>query len=179
LVTSWAQYKAFTSHAEKFNKAPEDVVTGGDKEPVKVTHGGPGTQGAGGGGSGGGAVGAGSGTDSAQNNGKSSNEKEGGDVRTSDVVDGHPTDFGRYREDLIQKEKEHEAAKKSANNGNGDGEGESESPGPIGNEGERRVPSASEHGFHEWEKEEMEALLGEVRGTLGELLTVVVVRVWG
>jgi phospholipase D1/2 len=155
LVTSWAQYKAFTSHAEKFNKAPEDVVTGGDKEPVKVTHGGPGTQGAGGGGSGGGAV--------------------GGDVRTSDVVDGHPTDFGRYREDLIQKEKEHEAAKKSANNGNGDGEGESESPGPIGNEGERRVPSASEHGFHEWEKEEMEALLGEVRGTLGELLIATVV----
>lgn len=159
MVTSWAQYKAFTSHAERFNKAPEDVVTGGDKEPVKVTHGGPGTQAAGGGGSGGGAVGAGQGSGE-----PSSQEKEGGTARESDVVDGHPKEFGRYREDLWQKEDEkkrqEKEAKEKAKENNDDG--------PIGNEGERRVPSSSDHGFHEWEKEEMEALLGEVRGTLGK-----------
>jgi hypothetical protein len=84
-------------------------------------------------------------------------------VRQSDVVDGHPTEFGRFRDDLLKKEKDKEAERKQAG---GDGGGETESP--MGNEGERRVPSASEHGFHEWEKEEMEALLQEVRGTLGK-----------
>lgn len=160
LVTSWAQYKTFTSHAERFNKAPEDVVTGGEKEPVKVTHGGPGTQAAGGGGSGGGAVGAGhegAGEGSAQ-------EKVGGTARESDVVDGHPKDFGRYREDLWQKEDE----KKRQDSEAKEKHEQSSDDGPIGNEGERRVPSSSDHGFHEWEKEEMEALLGEVRGTLGK-----------
>jgi phospholipase D1/2 len=159
LVTSWAQYKAFTPHAERFNKAPEDVVTGGDKEPVKVTHGGPGTQAAGGGGSGGGAVGAGN-----QGPGEgSTQEKEGGTARESDVVDGHPKEFGRYREDLWAKEDEKKRQEESERK-----EKEKEDDGPIGNEGERRVPSSSDHGFHEWEKQEMEALLGEVRGTLGE-----------
>jgi len=162
-VTSWAQYKAFTSHAEKFNKAPEDVVTGGDKEPVKVTHGGPGTQAAGGGGSGGGAVGAGHQNGTAGDG--ASQEKEGGDVRESDVVDGHPKEFGRYREDLW--EKEDEKKRNQQKEGGEDKEKEKEDDGPIGHEGERRVPSASEHGFHEWEKNEMEALLQEVRGTLG------------
>jgi len=161
LVTSWAQYKAFTSHAERFNKAPEDVVTGGDKEPVKVTHGGPGTQAAGGGGSGGGAVGAGN-----QGPGEgSTQEKEGGTARESDVVDGHPREFGRYREDLWAKEDEKRRQEESEKK---EKEKEKEDDGPIGNEGERRVPSSSDHGFHEWEKQEMEALLGEVRGTLGK-----------
>ncbi|EIW66666.1 hypothetical protein TREMEDRAFT_34686 [Tremella mesenterica DSM 1558] len=57
LVTSWAAYKAFASHAEKFNRRPEDVAGPGHAEPVKVVHDGPGTHGAGGGGSGGGHVG--------------------------------------------------------------------------------------------------------------------------
>jgi phospholipase D1/2 len=143
LVTSWAQYKAFTSHAERFNKAPEDVVTGGDKEPVKVTHGGPGTQAAGGGGSGGGAVGAGN-----QGPGEgSTQEKEGGTARESDVVDGHPKEFGRYREDLWAKEDE---KKRQEENEKKEKEKEKEDDGPIGHEGERRVPSSSDHGFHEW-----------------------------
>jgi len=165
LVTSWAQYKAFTSHAERFNKAPEDVVTGGDKEPVKVTHGGPGTQAAGGGGSGGGAVGAGH-----QGTGEgSTQEKEGGTARESDVVGGQPREFGRYREDLWAKEDE---KKRQEENEKKETKKEKEDDGPIGNEGERRVPSSSDHGFHEWEKQEMEALLGEVRGTLGKSILV-------
>jgi phospholipase D1/2 len=160
-VTSWAQYKAFTSHAERFNKAPDDVVTGGDKEPVKVTHGGPGTQAAGGGGSGGGAVGAG-------HDGPNGSEKEskGGEVRDSDVVDGHPKEFGRYRDDLWEKEDEKKRKEKEKEEK--EKEDEKEYEGPIGNEGERRTPSSSDHGFHEWEKEEMEKLLQEVRGTLGQ-----------
>ena len=58
LVTTWAAYKAFANHAEKHNKAPEDVAQDAE-EPPKVVHDGPGTHGAGGGGSGGGAVGQG------------------------------------------------------------------------------------------------------------------------
>lgn len=137
-------------------------MTGGDKEPVKVTHGGPGTQAAGGGGSGGGAVGAGQGSGEA-----STQEKEGGTARESDVVDGHPKEFGRYREDLWAKEDEKKRQEKEMKDKE---EKTKEDDGPVGNEGERRVPSSSDHGFHEWEKEEMEALLAEVRGTLGKSL---------
>jgi hypothetical protein len=126
-----------------------------------VTHGGPGTQAAGGGGSGGGAVGAGQGQSPGDASGQ---EKEGGTARESDVVDGHPRDFGRYREDLWAKEDEKKRQEQQAKEKE---EKDKEDERPIGNEGERRVPSSSDHGFHEWEKEEMEALLGEVRGTLG------------
>lgn len=55
-MTSWAAYKAFVSHAEKFNRRPEDVASVSQVEPIKVIHKGPGTHGAGGGGSGGGHV---------------------------------------------------------------------------------------------------------------------------
>jgi len=81
------------------------------------------------------------------------------------VVDGHPREFGRYREDLWAKEDEKKRQEESEKK---EKEKEKEDDGPIGNEGERRVPSSSDHGFHEWEKQEMEALLGEVRGTLGK-----------
>jgi len=97
----------------------------------------------------------------------SSQEKEGGTARESDVVDGHPKDFGRYRDDLWAKEDEKKRQDESEKK---DKEKEKEDDGPIGNEGERRVPSSADHGFHEWEKQEMEALLGEVRGTLGKCL---------
>ncbi|KAL7424031.1 Phospholipase D1 [Cryptotrichosporon argae] len=73
LVTSWASYKAFANHAEKFNKVPQDIVHSGS-EPVKVTHADGGTHGAGGGGSGGGIVG--------QEGGQGSSE-----TRQSDVGD--------------------------------------------------------------------------------------------
>lgn len=154
LITSWAQYKAFTSHAEKFNKAPEDVVGKGGEESVKVVHGGPGTHGAGGGGSGGGAIGAGG------------HDKEGVEsgTRQSDIVDGGPKDYGRYRDNEKMKQ------------GIKEQQGQGHAPQPVGSEGvdpgekERRVPSSGEQGFHSWEIEEMENLLKEVRGTLGTSL---------
>lgn len=84
-MTSWAQYKAFASHGEKFNMAPVDVSGPHTQEPVKVVHEGEGTHGAGGGGDGGGALGQGRGADA-----------KAGDVpsetRESDIVDGKPRD---------------------------------------------------------------------------------------
>ncbi len=127
LVTTWASYKAFANHAEKFNKVPRDVAPAGHDEPAKVVHGGPGTHGAGGGGSGGGIVG-----------------QDGGspdEVRhmESGIVDGHPS-MGPRRV-------------------SGDGEHAG---------GKHRKPSAADEGWHDWERAEMEQLLQEVRGHLGE-----------
>ena len=113
LVTTWASYKAFANHAEKFNRTPEDVAPPGHSEPTKVVHDGPGTHGAGGGGSGGGAIGQGK--------------------------DGEPTS--------------------------------PETP-PIGG-GARdpisdRTPSGPNDPWAQWERDDMEKLLQEVRGHLGE-----------
>ena len=160
-MTSWAQYKAFTSHAEKFNKAPEDVVAKGGEESVKVTHGGPGTQGAGGGGSGGGVVGAGGGSENDSSNGTGAGTGAKVDTRQSDVVDGRPKDYGRYRDSV-------DGVKQGLKDGMNRAVHQSEEDeGVDPGEKERRVPSGGDHGFHEWEIEEMEELLKEVRGTLG------------
>ena len=177
MITSWAQYKAFTAHAEKFNRAPEDVVAKGGEESVKVTHGGPGTHGAGGGGSGGGVVGAGGAGGTDMSNSKNTHVHGAGtgakvDARQSDVVDGSPRDYGRYRDSdgsgikqgiKDQYQQGMDKAEKTIHQSQDD---EGVDPG----EKERRVPSSAEHGFHEWEIDEMEELLKEVRGTLGQSL---------
>lgn len=142
LVTTWAAYKAFANHAEKFNRTPEDVAQGGADEPVKVVHGGPGTHGAGGGGSGGGAVGQG-----------------------------------------MDKEKDKAAPKKDQEKSSGSAEPGSEGQGGGGKDQaatfgapvvdpeeaqSERQPSGPNDAWAQWEREEMEDLLNEVRGHLGE-----------
>ena len=139
LVTSWASYKAFANHAEKFNKTPEDVAGPGAVEPVKVVHDGPGTHGAGGGGSGGGAIGQGS------------DSGHGSETRGPDVLNGRPNDL-HGSSPIMNKSPGSEST--STFNSASD---------------KARKPSGPDEGWHEWEREEMEALLGEVRGHLGEL----------
>lgn len=219
LITSWAQYKAFASHGEKFNMSPVDVTGPNTSEPVKVTHDGPGTHAAGGGGDGGGVLGTG-------RNG----DDQSGDVpsqrRESDVVDGKPRDtlhglttsaLGRQpsaqhhhiRDDISNAGSDivdtvNQAAVFTTGGGNptfatggpgGSGGGnapgatnigankskEPSSPNPSsgfstgsgtggGGRGgdENKKPSGPNEGFQDWEKEEMEGLLGEIRGHLGE-----------
>nr|AAN75609.2 SPO14 [Cryptococcus neoformans var. neoformans] len=136
LVTSWAQYKAFANHAEKFNKEPEDVAQGGSDEPVKVTHNGPGTHGAGGGGSGGGQIGT-----IPRDKGSSRSE-----MISSDVVNGKP--------------KDHLGLGAAANRSPIKG-------GEAKREAEReKKPSQPDEAWAEWERDEMEKLLNEVRGHL-------------
>nr|XP_018262600.1 phospholipase D [Kwoniella dejecticola CBS 10117]OBR84758.1 phospholipase D [Kwoniella dejecticola CBS 10117] len=140
LVTSWAQYKAFANHAEKFNKTPEDIAAPGHDEPVKVTHDGPGTHGAGGGGSGGGQV-----EDGDCNGGDGGGSTKGhkSETRESDVVDGKPKN-------------KHIRESKGVNVGGGSGSAT----------GAERKPSSADEAWAEWERDEMEELLGEIRGHL-------------
>ncbi|AAW43231.2 conserved hypothetical protein [Cryptococcus deneoformans JEC21] len=134
-VTSWAQYKAFANHAEKFNKEPENVAQGGSDEPVKVTHDGPGTHGAGGGGSGGGQIGT-------MLRDKGSNRSE---TIGSDVVNGRPKDrlgLGAVSRSSTKGEESKREAERE------------------------KKPSQPEEAWAEWERDEMEKLLNEVRGHL-------------
>ncbi|ODN95881.1 phospholipase D [Cryptococcus wingfieldii CBS 7118] len=146
LVTSWAQYKAFANHAEKFNKAPEEVAANGQDEPVKVTHDGPGTHGAGGGGSGGGQI------------GSHGDESSGSKAETSDadVVDGKPRDVPHPHHPHVSRPGHHSEGSKSSFRG---GESKRET------EREKKA-SGPDEGWAEWEKEEMELLLNEVKGHL-------------
>ncbi|WVQ80598.1 hypothetical protein IAT38_002703 [Cryptococcus sp. DSM 104549] len=148
LVTSWPQYKAFANHAEKFNKAPEDVAPPGQDEPVKVTHNGPGTHGAGGGGSGGGQVASGK-EASGGHSGKS-------DTRDPDVVDGKPRD--RYGMSPVESVRSRSSFGLRGKKGKGGERVE-------GDKGERK-PSGADEAWAEWEREDMEELLKEVRGHL-------------
>ena len=152
LVTTWAAYKAFANHAEKFNRAPEDVAQGGSDEPPKVVHGGPGTHGAGGGGSGGGAVGQGK-------EGEAGGEKEKEKKDKSDGKVGH----GGVSAGLA-----------GALSGGGASDEASSSTGGSGGAGgsskHAREASGPNDAWAQWEREEMEELLNEVRGHLGEFL---------
>ena len=152
LVTTWAAYKAFANHAEKFNRAPEDVAQGGSDEPPKVVHGGPGTHGAGGGGSGGGAVGQGK-------EGEAGGEKEKEKKDKSDGKVGH----GGVSAGLA-----------GALGGGGASDEASSSTGGSGGAGgsskHAREASGPNDAWAQWEREEMEELLNEVRGHLGEFL---------
>jgi phospholipase D1/2 len=139
LVTSWASYKAFTSHAEKFNKVPANVADP-EHEPVKTVHGGSGgPHGSGGGGSGGGAVG---------QQGLSASETE---TASGDVVNGKPRDISMHEE--------------GGRGHSGTTEGSSE--GDDKSKNRNRQGSAPGSAWHDWELEEMEELLQEVRGHLG------------
>ncbi|WWD04615.1 hypothetical protein V865_002686 [Kwoniella europaea PYCC6329] len=155
LVTSWAQYKAFANHAEKFNKTPEDVAAPGHDEPVKVTHDGPGTHGAGGGGSGGGHVdgGDGGGAVPGVGAGKSS------DTRDSDVVEGKPNDIKHKRESSGKSPRMENDRPLSPSATRSSAQGSNEG-------GVDKKASAPDEAWAEWEREEMEELLGEIRGHL-------------
>jgi phospholipase D1/2 len=185
LVTSWASYKAFANHAEKFNKVPTDVADPGH-EPTKVTHDGPGTHGAGGGGSGGGIVGQ-----------EGVEQGEGTAVRKSDIVDGHPSDrvksnassassaSGHFASGIAsgfgagggagagKKTGHRQTGSQSTGQGSGSHKREGHGSGGGGSgggnvEGKNKKPSGPNEAWAEWEKEEMEILLEEVRGHLGE-----------
>nr|XP_019045930.1 phospholipase D [Kwoniella bestiolae CBS 10118]OCF24860.1 phospholipase D [Kwoniella bestiolae CBS 10118] len=153
LVTSWAQYKAFANHAEKFNKTPEDVAAPGHDEPVKVTHDGPGTHGAGGGGSGGGQVEGGDGGGAIPGVGAGNTS----DTRESDVVEGKPKD--RHKRESSGKSPRIDADRPRSPS-------ETRSSVQPGNEGADKKASAPDEAWAEWEREEMEELLGEIRGHL-------------
>ncbi|KAK8858386.1 hypothetical protein IAR55_002613 [Kwoniella newhampshirensis] len=174
LVTSWAQYKAFANHAEKFNKHPEDVAAPGHDEPVKVTHDGPGTHGSGGGGSGGGEVGGGGGDGGGSIPSKSAIHGHGHahhhpETKGSDVVDGRPKD--------VHLSNGHGHGTNGISGGGGKDQRGPDSPvsqtrstfsngGGGGGGGGERKPSAPDEAWAEWEREEMEDLLAEVRGHL-------------
>ncbi|OCF40014.1 phospholipase D [Kwoniella heveanensis CBS 569] len=175
LVTSWAQYKAFANHAEKFNKQPEDIAAPGHDEPVKVTHNGPGTHGAGGGGSGGGQV---NGKDGSKGGSNSKGDSASlSETRSPDVVDGKPKDHFSLKRDPTTKSKspklpdqqQQPSSPPSATKSTL--EGVNVHPGSGGGSADNKSgkkPSAPDEAWAEWEREEMEELLGEVRGHLGE-----------
>nr|XP_019012545.1 phospholipase D [Kwoniella pini CBS 10737]OCF51326.1 phospholipase D [Kwoniella pini CBS 10737] len=151
LVTSWAQYKAFANHAEKFNKTPEDVAAPGHDEPVKVTHDGPGTHGAGGGGSGGGHV-----DDGGDGGGSTKGHKS--DTRDSDVVDGKPKEKNRRESNGKSPTMDNTPNSPSTIRTTPEGVN-------VGG-GSDRKPSSADEAWAEWERDEMEELLGEIRGHL-------------
>ena len=154
LVTTWAAYKAFANHAEKHNKAPEDVAAPQHDEPVKVTHEGPGTHGAGGGGSGGGAVG--QGTDEAR--GKS-------DTKDSDLPRKQETEAAEKAAAKGLEPPQSPIAKSVSSGASGLGHGGDGSEKTSGGD---RTPSGANEPWAQWERDEMEMLLNEVRGHLGE-----------
>jgi phospholipase D1/2 len=177
-VTSWASYKAFANHAEKFNKTPEDVGGPNTADPVKVVHGGPGTHGAGGGGSGGGNVEKGGNSEEQANTHgrESSNQTTGtaSTTRSGDVTDGKPRDIPGGIGNNIHHGRTASMGGKSDKSGPKSTREGAKSPGiestsSMGGGGsERGKASGPDDAWAEWEKEEMEELLGEIRGHLGE-----------
>ena len=164
-MTSWAQYKAFVNHAEKFNRKPEDVSGANSTEPPKVTHDGPGTHGAGGGGSGGGAIGQG-------------NDNSASKTRGNDINNGKPNDHAANVASLSGVPGVGgPAGSPAAGGGSGHTKGGRSNSvsssattaveGNTATEGERK-PSGADDAWSAWEREEMEDLLKEVRGHLGE-----------
>jgi phospholipase D1/2 len=126
LVTSWASYKAFANHAEKFNKTPEDA----DVPQTTMSR-----------------------ADGVGAQGKDEVEKGESDGHVRGSSAGGKSD------------------RTLGSNGNGNGGKSPKSPG-SGSESEKseeeRKPSGPEEAWHEWEREQMEELLGEIRGHLGE-----------
>jgi phospholipase D1/2 len=170
LVTTWAAYKAFANHAEKFNRTPEDVAVNGADEPQKPVHGGPGTQGSGGGGSGGGAVGQGKeGGKDGHGHTKEGSGKDGQHRKVPSTATGVEHDGTKHLQDMVDglpkmpKSPQTAPVKLS----------EDAEPGVGGvNAGaeNKREPSGPEEAWAQWEREDMEELLNEVRGHLGESL---------
>jgi phospholipase D1/2 len=167
LVTSWASYKAFTTHAEKFNKVPTDVAGPDQAEPVKVTHDGHGTHGAGGGGSGGGIVGQ-----------EGVEQGQGTAVRHNDIVNGKPRDWLDSVKSGNGGENDHNMLKGGDGTvttdpaaGESDDKREGHGSGAGSGEERNQKPSGPNDAWAEWEKQEMEILLEEVRGHLGTNLS--------
>lgn len=213
LVTSWASYKAFANHAEKFNKAPENVAKDPSKEPVKVSHDqGGGTHGAGGGGSGGGIIGqeGKESRNSGEGRGRSRSKSDArgsklsgvlkkvrsrsasssGSSASLDPIDRLKGEDGTVSLDPMAAVKDshgpnnatgygagsHDKGQGHGSGGGGSGGGHIEGGGSGGGggggagSGHKRKASGVSEAWAEWEKEEMEALLEEVRGHLGEQL---------
>ena len=167
LVTTWAAYKAFANHAEKFNRAPEDVAQGGADEPTKVTHGGPGTHGAGGGGSGGGAVGQGKeGGKDGHGHGKEANGNSG-HGKTPSTATGVEHDGTKHLKEMsdgLPKLPRSPSTAPVQMAGDAD-----PTVGGVNVGAEnKREPSGPDDAWAQWEREDMEELLNEVRGHLGE-----------
>ena len=167
---------------------PVDVTGPGTDEPVKVHHDGGGTHGAGGGGSGGGVV---------DQQGKDGSAKES---QGADIVDGKPRDATldvphRAHSALSSISHTH-----SRSGSEGTGKPRPTSPSPPGTANSKATASSStqkdgktpqdaqaglassagepgeykasgpNEAFAEWERQDMEELLGELRGHLGEFL---------
>jgi phospholipase D1/2 len=153
LVTTWASYKAFANHAEKFNKVPEDIAGKDQDEPPKVVHDGPGTQGAGGGGSGGGVVGQGQNDSAKPSESGHESVKEGseGSHEKGSSATGRGVPLEPMRSEAPTSPRRASEHGRESSNGS-----------------QKQTASGPNDAWHQWEKEEMEALLGEVRGQLGE-----------
>lgn len=125
---------------------PVDVTGPNTDEPVKVHHDGGGTHGAGGGGSGGGVVG--------QEGTKGPTEQS----QKEDIVDGKPRDVDHpdFRKDSPKSSQVHSAPDAQTAHASSGGEA-----------GHQKASGPNE-AFAEWERQDMEDLLGELRGHLGE-----------
>lgn len=143
--------------------APVDVSGPNTEEPVKVVHGGPGTHGAGGGGTGGGAVGQGGGSGDPSETSKS--DIIGGKPRDS-LSDHSDSPTARARSpSLLNRGKDKDKKNPSSptaskftgtNSETGDNKDK-----------DKKTPSGPNEAFHDWEKQDMENLLNEIRGHLG------------
>jgi len=160
-------------------------------DPVKVVHDGPGTHGAGGGGSGGGAVGQGK-EDGAGGETRHGDIVDGkpkdkdlhnltGHIRgvsvgkEKEIINGHIRGISAGGKSEKSTSGKSERSSNTAGSGRSPKEGKSpgmESSGTLlngGNKsGKERKPSGPDDAWLDWEKEEMEELLGEIRGHLGE-----------
>lgn len=137
---------------------PVDVTGPGTTEPTKVHHDGGGTHGAGGGGSGGGIIG---------QEGQSGRVAESQDA---DIVSGKP------RDTLDVPGRAHSAARnisRTVSDAASDITTSEETKKKQAEEEaavqEERKQSQPNEAFQDWEREEMEELLSELRGHLGEL----------
>jgi phospholipase D1/2 len=149
LVTSWAQYKAFANHMDKFARTEDTAAA---KNDVKVTHDAGGT--------GGGVVG-----------------PAGSDSRKPQTADA-PGAGGHVHsstEDNCQRTGNNSAGHGSTNAG-GTGNGSADqakthterltSISTVGGASTDRTPSGDNQAWAQWELDEMEELLNEVRGHL-------------
>jgi len=146
MVTSWADYKAFANHMDKFGRTEESK-----SEDVKITHDA--------GGSGGGVVGP-AGQDTSK-------------PQTSETVDGFVNEGKRSHEShqVVDHERlapESTARAKSRSRSNTATSQNVPKLEPLSatSTHEERKPSGENEAWAQWELDEMETLLNEVRGHL-------------
>ena len=140
---------------------PVDVTGPGTTEPTKVHHDGGGTHGAGGGGSGGGIIG---------QEGQSGRAAES---QGADIVDGKPRDTldvpGRAHSAMSNISRTVSDAASDVTASEDDKNKKKKQQAEEDAIQEERKQSQPNEAFHDWEREEMEELLGELRGHLGKL----------